>query len=240
VEVTVTREACPIGGGHLPATRGDVVSRTELPAHPRPHVTPYRVWGGRCLVCGPRCGASLRTGHGITPGRRPSRVRARVRAAAHAVPDGSGSPGCQVPMVLGASTGVRRPQGAITRDALPRAGGAMGRTDPQRRAMGPETPVVPTDDTGWDGGRPACLPEGVRDRYDDRRSIRSSVALATTKSRRSFRNVKFRSYLWVVSHWYCRCADTLRQNGAHDYPGERYARAHIGSCRAAYCLHGAG
>jgi hypothetical protein len=115
----------------------------------------------------------------------------RVRAAAHAGPDASGSPGCQVPMVLGASTGVRRPQGAITRDGLPRAGGAMGRTDPQRRVVGPETPVVPTDDTSWDGGRPACPPEGVRDQYDDRRSIRSGVALATTKSRRSSRNVKF-------------------------------------------------
>jgi len=43
VEVTVTLAACPVCGGLLTEERGDVGYCTELPAHPRPHVTPYRV-----------------------------------------------------------------------------------------------------------------------------------------------------------------------------------------------------
>jgi transposase len=46
----------------------------------------------------------------------------------------------------------------MTQDARQRAAGAVGMAYTQRRATGPETPVVHTDDTGWRvGGEPAHL-----------------------------------------------------------------------------------
>jgi hypothetical protein len=52
VEVTVTLAACRVCGGLLTEERIDVVYRTELPKHPHPKVTPYRVHVCRCMVCG--------------------------------------------------------------------------------------------------------------------------------------------------------------------------------------------
>ncbi len=52
-------------------------------------------------------------------------------------------------------TGVRLTQGAVTRDALKKAAGAIGTT---YRTLGDsvrEAPFVHTDDTGWRGGSPA-------------------------------------------------------------------------------------
>lgn len=158
VDVTVTLAACPVCGGLLTEERVDVVYRTELPQHPRPNVTPYRVHVCRCMVCG----AQVRGQHpDVTPdqaGATAHRVGERVMAAAHALHYGIGIPVRKVPLVLAALTGVQLTQGAITRDALQRAAGAVGTAYQELRAAVSEPPVVHTDDTGWRvGGEPAHL-----------------------------------------------------------------------------------
>jgi transposase len=158
VDVTVTLAACPACGGLLTAERVDLVYRTELPEHPRPQVTPYRVHVCRCTVCG----TQVRGQHpAVAPdqaGATAHRVGERVRAAAHALHDGIGIPVRNVPLVLAALTGVPLTQAAITQDALQRAAGAVGTADQALRAAVSETPVVHTDDTGWRvGGEPAHL-----------------------------------------------------------------------------------
>jgi transposase len=158
VEVTVTLEACPACGGPLTEERGDLVYRTELPEHPCPRVTQYRVRVCRCMVCG----TQVRGQHpDLAPdqaGATAHRVGERVMATAHALHYGIGIPVRKVPWVLAALTGVRLTQGAITQDALQRAAGAVGTAYEQLRAMVPETLVVHTDDTGWRvGGDPAHL-----------------------------------------------------------------------------------
>jgi hypothetical protein len=52
VAVPVTRAACPGCGGPLAAERVDFASTTAMPLLPRPLVTPYRVSGCRCTMCG--------------------------------------------------------------------------------------------------------------------------------------------------------------------------------------------
>jgi transposase len=158
VDVTVTLAACPVCGGLLTEERVDLVYRTELPEHPRPKVTPYRVHVCRCMVCG----TQVRGQHpDVAPeqaGATAPRVGARVMAAAHALHYGIGIPVRKVPLVLGALTGVQLTQGAITQDALQRAAGAVGTAYQELRAAVSETPVVHTDDTGWRvGGEPAHL-----------------------------------------------------------------------------------
>jgi transposase len=158
VDVTVTLEACPVCGGLLTEERVDLVYRTELPELPCPQVTQYRVWVCRCTVCG----IQVRGQHpDVAPdqaGATAHRVGARVMAAAHALHYGIGIPVRKVPWVLGALTGVQLTQGAITQDALQRAGGAVGTAYQQLRAVVPASPVVHTDDTGWRvGGQPAHL-----------------------------------------------------------------------------------
>jgi hypothetical protein len=64
----------------------------------------------------------------------------------------------KVPQVLAMLTGVTLTQGAITRDALRRAVGAIGATYRDLCRSVREAPYVHTDDTGWrEGGRPAWL-----------------------------------------------------------------------------------
>jgi len=79
-------------------------------------------------------------------------------AAAHTLHYGVGIPVRKVPWVLEILTGVKLTQGAITRDALRRARGAVGIAYEGLRAWIRESPVVHTDDTGWRvGGANAFL-----------------------------------------------------------------------------------
>jgi transposase len=158
VEVNVTLDACPACGGPLEEERVDFAYRTELPARPRPQVTQYRVGVCRCAVCGTR----VRGQHpDLAPdqaGATAHRLGPRVMAAAHALHYGVGLPVRKVPAVLAALTSVQLTQGALTRDALRRAAGAVGMAYEQLRAAVPAAPVVHTDDTGWRvGGEPAYL-----------------------------------------------------------------------------------
>jgi transposase len=158
VDVPVTLDACPTCGGPLEEERVDLAYTTELPERPRPKVTQYRVWVCRCAVCG----TQVRGKHpDVAPdqyGATAHRLGARVMAAAHALHYGVGIPVRKVPAVLVALTGVRLTQGALTQDALRRAGGVIGTAYEALRVAVPAAPVVHTDDTGWRvGGDPAYL-----------------------------------------------------------------------------------
>ena len=163
MDVPVTVDASPTCGGPLEEARVDLACTTEWPERPRPKVSQYRVQVYQCPVCGQQVGGLHSD---VAPGQYGTtahRLGARVMAAAHAWHDGSGIPVRRVPAVLAVLTGVRLTQGALTQDALRRAGGAVGIAYAQLRAMVPETPVVHTE---------------------RRRSIRSDPATATRKCRR--------------------------------------------------------
>jgi transposase len=158
IGVRVTLEACPACGGPLEEERVDLAYRTEIPAHPRPQVTQYRVWVCRCTVCGHQ----VRGQHpALAPdqaGATAHRLGPRVMAAAHVLHYGLGIPVRKVPTVLRLLTGVRLTQGTLTQDALRRAAGVVGTVYTQLRAAIPAAPVVHTDDTGWRvGSEPAFL-----------------------------------------------------------------------------------
>jgi hypothetical protein len=128
VDVTVMLEACPACGGRLEEERVDLASTTDIPASPRPVVTPYRVAVCRCTVCG----RQVRGQHPeLAPdqyGATAHRVGDRTMAAAHALHYGVGIPVRKVPAVLEALTGITLTQGAITQDAMRRTQGAVGDT----------------------------------------------------------------------------------------------------------------
>jgi transposase len=158
VDVRVILEACPACGGPLAEERVDLAYTTELPALPRPQVTPSRVWVCRCVVCG----TQVRGQHpDVAPdqyGATAHRLGARVLAAAHTWHYGVGIPVRKVPTVLKALTGVQLTQGALTQNALQRAQGPLGTAYECLRAAVPQALVVHTDDTGWRvGGEPAYL-----------------------------------------------------------------------------------
>lgn len=158
VDVPVTLAACPVCGGPLQEERVDVVSTTDIPAIPRPHVPQYRVSVCRCLLCGKR----VRGHHpAVAPdqyGATANRVGERAMAAAHGLHYGLGSPVRKVPLVLEALQGITLTQGASTQDAMRRATGEIGEAYAHLREAMPESPVVHTDDTSWRvGGDPAYL-----------------------------------------------------------------------------------
>ncbi len=158
VDVPVTLEACPECGGRLEEERVDFAYITDIPQIPKPKVTQYRVGVCRCSGCGQR----VRGQHpDLAPdqfGATAHRVGSRTMAAAHTLHYGVGIPVRKVPWVLEILTGVQLTQGAITRDALRRAGGAVGMAYHGLRDWIRERPVVYTDDTGWRvGGEGAFL-----------------------------------------------------------------------------------
>lgn len=158
VDVPVTLAACPVCGGSLEQERVDVVSTTDIPAIPRPHVTQYRVSVCRCLVCGKQVRGQHRAVAPDQYGATAHRVGERAMAAAHGLHYGIGMPVRKVPLVLEALHGLTLTQGAITQDAMRRATGEIGEAYAQLREAIPESPAVYTDDTSWRvGGDPAYL-----------------------------------------------------------------------------------
>ena len=151
-------ECCPHCGGDLEREREEVATTTDLPIHPRPVITAYRVSVCRCRQCG-------KTVRGAAPGLAPDqtgatahRVGPGVMAAAHTLHYAVGIPVRRVPAVLGELTGVSLTQSAITQDAMRRAAGPVGAAYQDLREQVQEAPVVHTDDTGWRiGGLPAFL-----------------------------------------------------------------------------------
>ena len=150
--------ACPSCGGQLEQESEEIATTTDLPLHPQPVVTEYRVPLCRCRSCGKRvrgtaCGLAAdqvgATAHRVGPG---------VMAAAHALHYGIGVPVRKVPAILAELTGVSVTQSALTQDALRRAQGPVGEAYESLRSGVREAAVVHTDDTGWRiGGQTAFL-----------------------------------------------------------------------------------
>jgi transposase len=92
------------------------------------------------------------------------RLGREVGMAAHHLHFGLGVPVRKLPAVLQIFAGVTLTQGAITRDALKKAVGAIGITYRHLCASIRTAPYVPTDDTGWrEDGSPRWLMAFVTD-----------------------------------------------------------------------------
>jgi transposase len=158
IAVPVTEVACPHCGGALVEVGTEVASITDLPAQPRPVVRQYQVAVCRCQSCGRRVRGRHPDLAADQYGATAHRLGPRVLATGHALHYGQGVPQRKVPAVLEALTGARITQGALTQDALRRAGGAVGQAYQGLRASLAQAERVHTDDTGWRvGGRPAQL-----------------------------------------------------------------------------------
>lgn len=158
IEVPVAETACPKCGDRLVADRVEEASIVDLPEVVRPRARLFRVDVRRCTGCG----AKVRGRHpdlaADQRGATAHRLGPRLWAAAHHLHYGLGVPVRKVPRVLAMLTGVTLTQGAITRDALRKAAGAVGATYRDLCRSVREAPYVHTDDTGWrQGGRPAWL-----------------------------------------------------------------------------------
>ncbi len=158
VEAPVSGETCPGCGGSLEDEGVSAAYVTDIPAIRRPQVRAYRVQVCRCRSCGKR----VRGRHpDIGPdqhGASAHRLGERVMAAAHVLHYGVGIPVRKAPAVLRALTGVNLSQGAISQDALRRAGGAVGDAYGRLRTSVRASRLVHTDDTGWRvGGGSAFL-----------------------------------------------------------------------------------
>jgi transposase len=158
IDVPVVETACPKCGGALDESRVAEASIVDLPEVVRPRVRLFRVGVRRCR----RCGATARGRHPeLAPDQRGAtahRLGPRLLAAAHHLHYGLGMPVRKLPAVFEMLTGVRLTQGAVTRDALKRADGAIGAAYRALCDSIPAAPYVHTDDTGWrEGGVPGWL-----------------------------------------------------------------------------------
>src|SRR5712671_5370323 len=146
------------GKTQLKWQRTDRVTTTDMPAQPQPEVNVYDVAVCVCTACG----KSVRGEHPEVAadqyGATAHRVGPRVKTMAHTLHYGHGVPVRRLPVILLETTGVTMTQGAITRDALKQAAGAVGNAYQNARAGIRQAPVTYTDDTSWAvGGEPAQL-----------------------------------------------------------------------------------
>jgi transposase len=158
IGVPVAETACPKCGDGLVADRVEDASVVDLPAVVRPRARIFRVDVHRCTGCG----ATVRGRHpdlaADQRGATAHRLGPRLWAAAHHLHYGLGVPVRKLPAVLEILCGVRITQGAITRDALKQAAGAVGVRYQALCDSVRDAPYVHTDDTGWrEGGSPAWL-----------------------------------------------------------------------------------
>jgi|TARA_Y100000310_G_scaffold27025_1_gene25722 transposase len=158
VGVKVTGDTCPVCGGKLQHERVDVAYVSDVPPTPQPVVTEFRVQVCRCMSCGKQVRGRHPDVAADQYGASAHRIGRRAMAAAHVLHYGVGVPVRKVPEVLKVLTGLDVTQGAITQDALRRAGGAVGSVYDRLRASIRDSRAVHTDDTGWRvGGEPAFL-----------------------------------------------------------------------------------
>ncbi len=151
-------QCCPSCGGPLEQVREEQATTTDLPLHPRPVVTVYRVPVCRCRQCGKRVRGTAPGLAADQAGATAHRVGPGVMAAAHVLHYDIGVPVRKVPVILQELNGISLTQSALTQDALRRAEGAVGVVYEGLRGAVREAPVVHTDDTGWRvGGQPAFL-----------------------------------------------------------------------------------
>ena len=126
VAVPVTVPACPSCGGELEVAGAGTVWVTDVPPQPQPATHACQVALCQCRACG----RQVRGEHPeIAPYQRRAtahRLGPRGLALAHLLHYGLGLPVRRVPGVLKLLTGLPVTQGAITQDALRRAGGKVG------------------------------------------------------------------------------------------------------------------
>ena len=164
IDVPVEQPACPACGGELAFDRLEEASITDLPEVIKPRVRLFRVAVHRCTGCG----ATARGRHpdlaADQRGATAHRLGPRLLAAAHQVHYRLGVPVRKLPELLRVLTGAVLTQGAITRDALREAAGAIGATYAEFCESVCESAWCHTDDTGWrEGGSPAWLMAFVTD-----------------------------------------------------------------------------
>jgi transposase len=158
IDVPVAEPACPDCGGNLEAVRVEEASITELPEVVRPCVRLFRVEVRRCTACGATVRGRRRELAADQRGATAHRLGPRLLAAAHRLHYGQGVPVRKLPGVLRLLTGATLTQGAITRDALRKAAGAVGSAYRGLCDSIRDSAYVHTDDTGWRvGGLPAWL-----------------------------------------------------------------------------------
>jgi len=164
VEVPVPEPACPACGGELAFERVEEASITDLPEVIRPRVRLFRVAVHRCIGCG----TTARGRHPeLTPDQRGAtahRLGPRLLAAAHQAHYRLGVPVRKLPELFRTLTGAVLTQGAITRDALRKAAGALGARYAELCDSVRDSGWCHTDDTGWrEGGSPRWLMAFVTD-----------------------------------------------------------------------------
>jgi hypothetical protein len=160
-KVTVDAKApakCPFCGGALEEDGVEFATTTDLPEHPEPEVTQYRIAVCHCRNCGKKVRGTAPGLAADQHGATAHRVGTGVMAAAHALHYGVGVPQRKVPGVLKELTGLTITQSALTQDALRRSKAEVGAKYQQLREGIREAPLVHTDDTGWRvGGQTAFL-----------------------------------------------------------------------------------
>jgi hypothetical protein len=164
IEIPVGPPACPACGGELAFDRIEEASITDLPEIIRPRVRLFRVAVHRCTGCG----ATARGRHpelaADQRGATAHRLGPRLLAAAHHAHYRLGVPVRKLPELFRALTGACLTQGAITRDALRRAAGAIGAKYAELCDSVRDSPWCHTDDTGWrEGGSARWLMTFVTD-----------------------------------------------------------------------------
>jgi transposase len=164
VEVPVERPACPCCGGELAFDHVEEASITDLPEVIRPRVRLFRVAVHRCRGCG----AAARGRHPELAddqrGATAHRLGPRLLAAAHHVHYRLGVPVRKLPELFETLTGIRFTQGAITRDAIEEAAGAIGAAYAALCDSIRDSAWCHTDDTGWrEGGASRWLMAFVTD-----------------------------------------------------------------------------
>ena len=177
-------ESCPACGGPLEQVSEKVATTTELPVHPQPMVTEYRVPVCPCRQCGQRVRGTAPGLAADQAGATAHRVGQGLMAAAHTLHYGIGVPVRKVPAILEELTGVTITQSAVTQDALRRVAGPVGAAYAGLRdAVRERRRCIPTIPGGASGARPPFSWASIR---TTRRSIRFGSNIATRKFARSF------------------------------------------------------
>lgn len=164
IDVPVEQPACPDCGGELALDHVEDASITDLPEVIRPRVRLFRVAVHRCRGCG----ATARGEHPELAddqrGATAHRLGPRLLAAAHHVHYRLGVPVRKLPELFQTLAGITFTQGAITLDAIKKAGGAVGETYAAFCDSIHDSPWCHTDDTGWrEGGSSRWLMAFVTD-----------------------------------------------------------------------------
>jgi len=164
IDVPVAETCCSGCGGELALDHVEDASITDLPEVVTPRVRLFRVAVHRCA----RCGVTVRGRHPeLADGQRGAtahRLGPRLLAAAHQAHYRLGVPVRKLPELFRLLTGAVFTQGAITHDALRKAGGAIGARYAKLCDSVREAAYCHTDDTGWrEAGSPRWLMTFVTD-----------------------------------------------------------------------------